>query len=93
MGGKIRDMDEKRKNADWPIVTVLVLAVIAVPLAVYFGGYFTLGGIGTVSTQYETKMCRFYPAQWQAALFRPAAQVESFLAGHEIKTGHIPSAP
>ena len=86
-------MDEKRKNADWLVVVALVLALVVLPLVVYFGGYFTLGGVGTVSTQYETKMCRFYPAQWQAALFWPAAQVESFLAGHEIKTGHIPSAP
>jgi hypothetical protein len=86
-------MDEKRKNADWLAVATLMLAVFVLPLAVYFGGYFTLGGVGTVSTQYETKMCRFYSAQWQAALFRPAAQVESFFAGHEIKTGYIPNAP
>lgn len=84
-------MSEERKKADWPIVAVLVLAVVLVPLAIYFGGYFAMGGIGTVSTQYETKMCRFYPAQWLADAFRPAARIESFLAGHEIKTGHMRS--
>ena len=86
-------MDEKRKNADWLVVATLMLALVVLSLVVYFGGYVTLGGVGTVSSQYETKMCRFYPAQWQAALFWPAAQVESFLAGHEIKTGHMPGAP
>jgi hypothetical protein len=86
-------MGEKRKNADWLVVATLVLALVVLLPVVYFGGYVALGGVGTVSTQYETKMCRFYPAQWQADVFWPAAQVESFLAGHEIKTGHMPSAP
>jgi hypothetical protein len=84
-------MSEERKKADWTILAALVLAVVVVPLAVYFGGYVAMGNTGTVSTKHESKMCRFYSTQWQADLFWPAAQVESFLAGHDIKTGHMPS--
>jgi len=84
-------MSERQQKADWLIAVALVLAALAVPSAVYFGGYVAMGGIGTVSTQHETKMCRFYSAQWQADLFWPAARVESFLAGHDIKTGHVPA--
>ena len=83
-------MNEERRKADWLIVAALVLLVVVVPLGAYVGGYFAMGGVGTVSTQYESKMCRFYPTQWQAEAFKPAARVESFLAGHEIKTGHMP---
>ena len=82
-------MSQKQGKPDWPIVAALMLAVVAV-LAVYVGGYLAMGSVGTVSTQHETKMCRFYSAQWQADVFWPAAQVESFLARHDIKTGHMP---
>ena len=84
-------MSEERQKADWPIVAALVLAVVVLPLAVYFGGYFRMGGLGTISNGRETKKCRVYSAQWQMVVFRPAAQVESFLTGEEIETAHIPN--
>jgi hypothetical protein len=56
----------------------------------YAWGYIALGALGTVSTQYETKMCRFYSTQWQAYAFRPASRVESVLAGREIQTLQMP---
>ena len=81
-------MSEKPKKAEWPIVAAVLLFVVALPLTVYVQAYFAMGAIGTVSNQYESNACRFYSAQWQADLFWPAVQVESFFAGHHIKTAH-----
>jgi hypothetical protein len=84
-------MSEKRKKANWPIVAAVGLIVVALPLTAYVEAYLAMSNLGRISTQYESKACRFYSAQWQADLFWPAAQLESILAGHEIKTGHIPA--
>lgn len=83
-------MHDERKKSNWPLIAALLLAVALLPAAAYFGGYFTLGGIGTLSTGSATYMCRVYSAQWQADIFRPAARVESFFTGQEVKTAHIP---
>jgi hypothetical protein len=73
------------------LIAALLLAVLLLPAAAYFGGYFALGGIGTLSTGSATYMCRVYPAQWQADIFRPAAKVESFFTGQEVKTAYVPA--
>jgi hypothetical protein len=83
-------MDDERKKSNWPMIAALLLAVLLLPVAAYFGGYFALGGIGTLTTGHATCMCRAYPAQWQADIFRPAAKVESFFTGQEVKTAYIP---
>lgn len=83
-------MDDERKKSNWPLIAALMLAVLLLPAAAYFGGYFALGGIGTLSTGSATYMCRVFPAQWQADVFRPAAKVESFFTGQEVKTVYIP---
>jgi hypothetical protein len=87
---RIQGMSEARRKGDWLVVAALVLAVVVVSLSLYVWGYIALGVLGTESTKYETKMCRFYSTQWQAYMFRPAARVESVLARREITTGHMP---
>ncbi len=83
-------MDQGRKKGDWLVVTAFVLTVLVVSLSLYVWGYIATGVVGTVSTKYETKMCRFYSMQWQVYAFRPAARVESVLAQREIETGRMP---
>jgi hypothetical protein len=83
-------MNDVRKKADWAIVVALVVALMLVPLAGYFGAYFALGNLGTQSTQYESWPCRFYSTQWQADMFWFAAQVESILTRRDVKTGSMP---
>ena len=76
MGG----MNEKRKSAAAPILTIL--ALIVVPLAIYAAGYCWLGEyqeeafLGRVD-----HISRIYPQEWFATVFGPAAQAEEWLRG------------
>lgn len=80
-------MSEPKKQADWPIVAVLALAVPIVALGVYVGFY-----LGIAETHYENywdqegrvATLRLYDARWKAALFTPAARVESLLARRPV---------
>ena len=73
----------RRINA--PVIACLALA--AVLLVVYAGGYFFLsrgvecaypGGFGL----------RTYPTQWLAAIYRPAAMIEGLIRGYTIGTDY-----
>jgi hypothetical protein len=82
-------MGENRKPA---IATILAgLLIVVVLLGTYVGGYFWLcervvpqppaSVIGVTRTS-----IRIYARQWQAELFAPAAQVETWLWGDKTVT-------
>lgn len=69
-----------------PAAKILVmLAIVLLPLLAYSGGYFW--------TSYKitalTPQLRSYRYRWQAAIFLPAAKVESYLSGSETTTGSL----
>ncbi len=70
-------MDERRK----PTAAIAVSIIILVPtllLATYVAGYFALPIRHPVHRQ--------FPKRWQAEIYKPAAAVEGFLTGHEVRT-------
>ena len=65
-------------------------AFLAVLLGAYAAGYYRLG----VSREAERSRdgepdqlvrVRFYDAQWQATLFRPATSIEELITGNEVR--------
>lgn len=76
------------------------LAILLLPLAAYVGGYYWLGEIkgavylgagnvkadGTmVHTDELTEITRMFPNQWQVAIYRPAAEIESLTRGIKVE--------
>ena len=70
-----------RPSTDAPI-----LAVLAIVLAVYLGGYLSLGLCLLLPNHRgaEPPFVRIYPYGWQAAMFWPAAKVESLVRGASV---------
>jgi len=63
---------------------ILVAALVAIlPLAAYFGAYFSLTS-GTSRNINSGGTCRVYRSSWQAIMFLPAAFVESAVTGREV---------
>lgn len=78
-------MSERRKKADWVIVAAGVLAVF-VPLAIYVVGYYAMATT-VVNPNGKIAIVRLYDANWKYHIYRPAAQVESFLTGNQVLAG------
>ena len=88
-GSKVKhgeEMSEPRKKTDWSIAAGLILALLVmVLLGLYVWGYYTMGGVGSVTLDPGgPATVRVYNAQWKAGLFTPAAKVESLLRGRQV---------
>lgn len=74
-------------------VALMVFALVAIPLAVYVGGYLCLckTRIVTQGRYFGTELRshqllrREYASQWQAAAFLPLEKVESLMLGKEVE--------
>jgi len=81
-----------RPSAAAPILAVLAIVLL---LTAYVAGYFWLGKLSTrnlgiaavngVEYREVKPPCRHFHNRWQAGLFSPAAQVESWLRGVDIE--------
>jgi hypothetical protein len=70
-----------RPSTAAPILAVLAI-VLATLLATYVGGYLWLGEYHawtSNSVPTDTSVIRLYDSRWQAALFKPAAAMESLV--------------
>ena len=78
-----------RSSTAAPILAVL--AIVLVMLGAYVGGYFWLGrhicvltpswSVGDIP---KVRHTRIYRHELQATVFKPAAQIESFLSGRKM---------
>lgn len=77
-------MPSPRKKGDWPVVAALVVAVLLLAaLGGYVGGYLALSY--RVDVEGDERLWRAYDYKWQAAVFTPAAKVESLLIGRPVR--------
>jgi hypothetical protein len=73
-----------------PSAAAPILAVLAVGLGAYVGGYYWLGeyhewyGMGVAGGPHG--IVRWYKRSWEAVLFQPAAWVESQFRPIEVET-------
>jgi hypothetical protein len=73
-------------------ITVLLLSL---PLA-YLGGYFWLPytcEFHDVNPTETNGILHLYTYRWQQVIFYPAAEVESWLRGRDVRAGFIPGEP
>jgi hypothetical protein len=80
-----------------PSTAASILAVLAIVLALmgaYVGGYFWLGEWGESNVPYggaRPYEYRSYRQRWQAIVFAPAGQLESWMRGIKVEvTSAIP---
>jgi len=79
-------MGNDRKSVVASILVAVLL--LALPIAAYVGGYFALSAYGQpIEGSHVAK--RLYSTQWQATFFRPAATVEGWMSGLDVRTTHI----
>ena len=69
-------MTDRRTKALWPLVTVAILLTITVG---YFGGFYLTG------TTVSDERVHTFRAEWQIALFTPAAEVECWALGCKVR--------
>jgi hypothetical protein len=75
-------MENRRKERGGCIVAVAAIAVLFFAvLTAYVVGYF---GLCIGSSSDETGSLRLYAEKWQAAIYRPAANVESLVLGKPV---------
>lgn len=74
-------MEERRKKADWPIIAGAILCLTLAALGAYTTAYYALSKTVLASGK---SVIRSYDTKWQAALFAPAAKVESMLRRQQI---------
>jgi hypothetical protein len=72
-----------RPSTAAPILAVLAIVLLTLGAA-YLGGYFWLGQ----RFDYDETTTRLYPQQWMASVFKPAAQLETWLTGIETWAQH-----
>ena len=81
-----------RPSTAAPLLTVL--AIVLATLGAYVGGYFWLATQSReayTTTDYSdgtsslTDITRIFPHRWQAVLYRPASDVESWWRGIEVQ--------
>jgi hypothetical protein len=73
----------KRKH----VVSAMLAIIVSVLLvAVYFAAYFALPERLDAAGQRSRVHLRIFKARWQAALFTPAAKIESLTTGQNVVT-------
>jgi len=70
-----------RRSIAAPILAVI--AILAVPLALYVGCYFWLGNVIDLKFAPNERL-RCYRYHWQAALFTPLGRIESAILGRNV---------
>jgi hypothetical protein len=74
---------QRRKN--WLSIAVTIAATLAFFVLLYFAAYLALGTRSfSVPMDYQV-----YQHEWQANLFRPAAQAEAFLRQKDVDTAYV----
>jgi|SRR3954463_1943056 hypothetical protein len=69
-----------------PVVPLMaVCAGVVLLLAAYVGGYFWLGDRVDASPFDSPGTFRCYNTKWQARAFRPAARIEAWVTGKDIR--------
>jgi hypothetical protein len=79
-------MNDKRTTSVWMAVALMVL----LPSISYVVGYFLRSQVLAATGRQGSLITRFYPTDWEAAIFTPAANLESVIRGQEVST-HGPS--
>lgn len=80
-------MSEPRKKSDWSIVASIVLVMILLAPIAYVVGYFSMSSFSRaagVSSADRPFYLRTFDYDWQAVIYRPAAQIESRICGKVI---------
>ena len=79
-------MEERQEGRASPILYAVVIVLGLMLL--YVGGYFWLSNAGTITRAYGTarvvQQARFFPNKTWAAIYRPAAAVESLARDEEV---------
>lgn len=83
-------MGKARKKVDLTIVSLIVAAMMLVPLFLYVGGYLWLGSVekGIRIPAQVPVVSRTYGNRWQADIFRPVGKVEAWLFRPEVEIDH-----
>ena len=76
-------MREPHKRADWPIIAAAIAVVVLTALGGYVCCYLAMTR-EVNEAGYQTTY-RIYSHVWKARMFRPAAEVESWLVGHKVE--------
>lgn len=84
-------MEENRKRADWPIVTVVVLLLLLAALGGYVGAYFATSSLRVCvwldrfpQPDEPAIYLREFRKKWQVKVFHPAVRLESFIRGTRV---------
>jgi len=78
---RIKEMKERRTST---FLVPCLLGVLLIPGILYVAGYFALSE--SVLGAVPRARCRCFHLQWQANVYKPAAQVESVLTGDKVST-------
>jgi hypothetical protein len=76
---------QKQRRKNWLPIAITIATTLAFFVLLYFAAYLALGTRSSgVPMDYQV-----YQHQWQASLFRPASQAESFIRQKDVDTAYV----
>jgi hypothetical protein len=77
----------RRPLTSAPVIVGSLLALLPIALFLYVGGYFLMSTTFDWEAGFvgQPVRSREFSAEWQCYLYEPAAHVESFVSGREVR--------